>query len=118
MNEENQGLDVLIDYLSFRLLMMKYELKVREDNDWEESIKKKLSNGSSVSSSTTPIQEKPIDKTEKTELSSPRLKRASKHVAKLKVKHEEGLSRVGPLENLIGFNNLRWANPKMISTFV
>ncbi|KAK4025860.1 formin-like protein [Daphnia magna] len=86
LNEENQGLDVLIDYLSFRLLMMKYELKVREDNDWEESIKKKLSNGSnSVSSSTTPIQEKPVDKLEKTELSSPRLKRASKHVAKLKM---------------------------------
>ncbi len=75
----------MIDYLSFRLLMMKYELKVREDNDWEESIKKKLSNGSSVSSSTTPIQEKSVDKVEKTELSSPRLKRASKHVAKLKV---------------------------------
>nr|CAH0111898.1 unnamed protein product [Daphnia galeata] len=85
LNEENQGLDVLIDYLSFRLLMMKYELKVREDNDWEESIKKKLSNGSSVSSSTTPIQEKSVDKVEKTELSSPRLKRASKHVAKLKM---------------------------------
>ena len=66
--------------------MMKYELKVREDNDWEETIKKKLSNGSSVSSSSTPIQEKPgVDKVEKTELSSPRLKRASKHVAKLKV---------------------------------
>ncbi|XP_046450658.1 formin-like protein [Daphnia pulex] len=85
LNEENQGLDVLISYLEFRLLMMKYELKVREDNDWEESIKKKLSNGSSVSSSTTPIQEKPVDKVEKTELSSPRLKRATKHVAKLKM---------------------------------
>lgn len=73
--------------------MMKYELKVREDNDWEESIKKKLSNGSnSVSSSTTPIQEKPVDKLEKTELSSPRLKRASKHVAKLKVRFWEGVS--------------------------
>ena len=86
LNEENQGLDVLISYLSFRLLMMKYELKVREENDWEESIKKKLSNGSSVSSSTaTNSHERSVDKTEKTEMSSPRLKRASKHVAKLKV---------------------------------
>lgn len=85
LNEENQGLDVLIDYLSFRLLMMKYELKVRDENDWEESIKKKLSNGNSVSSSSSPTQEKPVDKLDK-DMSSPRLKRASKHVAKLKVK--------------------------------
>ncbi len=110
----------MISYLEFRLLMMKYELKVREDNDWEESIKKKLSNGSSVSSSTTPIQEKPADKVEKTELSSPRLKRATKHVAKLKVK-----TRRGCVEGLVYSKNLilslkhfRWANPKMISTFV
>lgn len=91
----------MISYLEFRLLMMKYELKVREDNDWEESIKKKLSNGSSVSSSTTPIQEKPVDKVEKTELSSPRLKRATKHVAKLKVK-----TRRGCVEGLVYSKNL------------
>lgn len=67
--------------------MMKYELKVREDNNWEETIKKKLSNGNSLSSSSSPTQDKSVDsKLERTELSSPRLKRASKHVAKLKVK--------------------------------
>ena len=66
--------------------MMKYELRGREENDWEESIKKKLSNGTGLSGSPTHAHDKQDEnKVEKSELSSPRLKRASKHVAKLKV---------------------------------
>lgn len=30
LDEENQGLDALIDYLSFRLLMMRYEQRLME----------------------------------------------------------------------------------------
>lgn len=120
LNEENQGLDVLIDYLSFRLLMMKYELKVREDNNWEETIKKKLSNGNSVSSSSSPTQaDKSVhDKMERTELSSPRLKRASKHVAKLKVEMNWKNFKICSLVSLFirYLVTRRWANRKMIFT--
>lgn len=84
LNEENQGLDVLIDYLSFRLLMMKHELKVGEENGWEEAVKEKLTNGGSNGGSNA-VQSKLADKLGKIEINSPRMKRASKHVAKLKM---------------------------------
>lgn len=68
---------MLIDYLSFRLLMMKHEQRCGEEIEWEET-KEKLSNGV-VNTQTK------LDKLGKIELSSPRMKRASKHVAKLKM---------------------------------
>jgi hypothetical protein len=92
LNEENQGLDVLVDYLSFRLVMMKHELMKSsgdgEENEWEETKEKMHINGSSLSSSgihSGPNANKLADKLGKIELSSPRMKRASKHVAKLKM---------------------------------
>lgn len=80
LNEENRGLDVLIDYLSFRLLMMKYELKTTSEemgNDWA-TVKERLADGANNAT-------KSIDRLGKIELSSPRMKRANKHVTKLKV---------------------------------
>ena len=88
LNEENQGLDVLIDYLSFRLLMMKHELKVGEENDWEEVIKEKLSYGGGNNGIISISQQQTLrlsDKAGKIEVSSPRMKRASKHEKKLKM---------------------------------
>lgn len=75
---------MLIDYLSFRLLMMKYELKTTGDDhaDWDKAaVKEKLADGAN----NAPPVAKSIDRLGKIELSSPRMKRASKHVSKLKV---------------------------------
>ena len=83
---------MLVDYLSFRLVMMKHELMKSsgdgEENEWEETKEKMHINGSSLSSSgihSAPNANKLADKLGKIELSSPRMKRASKHVAKLKM---------------------------------
>ena len=81
LNDENQGLDVLIDYLSFRLLMMRHELKTTSDEnaDWDKTTaKEKLADGANNGPAST-------SRLGKIELSSPRMKRASKHVSKLKV---------------------------------
>lgn len=66
LSEENQGLDVLVDYLTFRLMMLRHEQRLRESLEDEEEAKSL--NG----------QLKP-----QVEMSSPRMKRASRHVQKL-----------------------------------
>ncbi|XP_064078271.1 formin-like protein isoform X4 [Macrobrachium nipponense] len=66
LNEENQGLDVLVDYLTFRLMMLRHEQRIRENLEEEEETRNL--NG----------QLKPS-----VEIDSPRMKRASRHVQKL-----------------------------------
>nr|XP_027210366.1 formin-like protein [Penaeus vannamei] len=66
LSEENQGLDVLVDYLTFRLMMLRHEQRLRESLEDEEESKN--ING----------QLKPS-----VEINSPRMKRASRHVQKL-----------------------------------
>ncbi|XP_071545954.1 formin-like protein [Panulirus ornatus] len=66
LNEENQGLDVLVDYLTFRLMMLRHEQRLRESLEDEEETRNL--NG----------QLKPS-----LEIDSPRMKRASRHVQKL-----------------------------------
>ncbi|XP_050304495.1 formin-like protein [Anthonomus grandis grandis] len=89
LNEENNGLDVLIDYLSFRLGMMRLEQRIAESRS---SSEEKLNpNAHSTLGSTT--FEKTLDKTFDRSngyirmpldiTDSPGLKRRSKHVAKL-----------------------------------
>ncbi|KAI4492182.1 hypothetical protein M0802_009988 [Mischocyttarus mexicanus] len=64
LDEENQGLDALIDYLSFRLLMMRHEQRLLESN--------------------TNSEEKIADQPSLHELKdSPSVKRRSRHVARL-----------------------------------
>ncbi|KAK9892894.1 hypothetical protein WA026_022576 [Henosepilachna vigintioctopunctata] len=84
LNEENNGLDVLIDYLSFRLGMMRHEQRIAESRSASEE---KLNPGSP--SSTLNYQNSTLDRTNghlrmSLDISdSPSLKRRSKHVAKL-----------------------------------
>ena len=76
----------MIDYLSFRLLMKKNELQVgKENGDWEESVKDKLLVNGHHSSSSTSSPSPNNKSSEKLMVNSPRMKRASKHVAKLKM---------------------------------
>ncbi|CAL4106192.1 unnamed protein product, partial [Meganyctiphanes norvegica] len=69
LNEENQGLDVLVDYLTFRLMMLRHEQRLRESLEAEEE-EKSILNGHIKNS---------------VEIDSPRMKRASRHVQKLKM---------------------------------
>ncbi|KAF7272584.1 hypothetical protein GWI33_014642 [Rhynchophorus ferrugineus] len=89
LNEENNGLDVLIDYLSFRLGMMRHEQRIAESRTTSEE-KLGSTTATTLNSSTF---EKSLDKSfERTNgyirmpldiSDSPSLKRRSKHVAKL-----------------------------------
>ncbi|XP_060529722.1 formin-like protein isoform X3 [Cylas formicarius] len=90
LNEENNGLDVLIDYLSFRLGMMRHEQRIAESR----STSEERLNPQAQSTLNSTNFEKTLDKTFDSrgngymrmplELSdSPSLKRRSKHVAKL-----------------------------------
>lgn len=79
LNEENNGLDVLIDYLSFRLGMMRHEQRIADSRTASEE---RLNPQAPV----TPINEKqngyirsPLDLPP----DSPSIKRRSKHVMKL-----------------------------------
>ncbi|XP_028128307.1 formin-like protein [Diabrotica virgifera virgifera] len=83
LNEENLGLDVLIDYLSFRLGMMRHEQRIAESRTGSEE---KLSTGgqNTLNNTQTTLEKNngyiraPLDIQE-----SPNVKRRSKHVAKL-----------------------------------
>ncbi|XP_044753453.1 formin-like protein isoform X1 [Coccinella septempunctata] len=84
LNEDNNGLDVLIDYLSFRLGMMRHEQRIAESrSESEEKLNPSSPN------STVNYQNSTLDRTNghlRTSLDisgSPSLKRRSKHVAKL-----------------------------------
>ncbi|XP_050738380.1 formin-like protein isoform X2 [Eriocheir sinensis] len=66
LSEENQGLDVLVDYLTFRLMMLRHEQRLRESLEEEEDTRNL--NGQLKTS---------------VERDSPRMKRASRHVQKL-----------------------------------
>lgn len=80
LNEENLGLDVLIDYLSFRLGMMRHEQRITESRTGSEEKlglpNQNNSNNVTLDKSNGYIR-MPI------ETGSPSLKRRSKHVAKL-----------------------------------
>lgn len=81
LNEENNGLDVLIDYLSFRLGMMRHEQRIVESRTTSEE---KLNPNLTLNSTSINLDPKngyiraPLDIQ-----NSPSLKRRSKHVAKL-----------------------------------
>ncbi|KAL7644452.1 UNVERIFIED_CONTAM: hypothetical protein RMT77_005284 [Armadillidium vulgare] len=66
LSEENQGLDVIIDYLYFRLMMLRHEQRLRESEDEEELSK---ANGNLLRFNDS--------------MNSPRMKKASRHVQKL-----------------------------------
>lgn len=89
LNEENMGLDVLIDYLSFRLGMMRHEQRIAESRTAsEERLNPNVShhhhlhhNNSSVLSTTEKPNgfiRAPLEMTD-----SPSIKRRTKHIAKL-----------------------------------
>ncbi|XP_056637256.1 formin-like protein [Diorhabda sublineata] len=81
LNEENLGLDVLIDYLSFRLGMMRHEQRINESRTTSEE---KLTGQNSLNHNQTVVDKSngyiraPLEMQD-----SPSLKRRSKHVAKL-----------------------------------
>ncbi|XP_022243881.1 formin-like protein CG32138 [Limulus polyphemus] len=73
LNEENKGLDVLIDYLAFRLVILKHEQTLRDthvhdDHDHENGT---ISNGYPASHHFI------------LEFDTPKIRRASRHIAKL-----------------------------------
>ncbi|XP_023214077.1 formin-like protein CG32138 [Centruroides sculpturatus] len=68
LNEDNKGLDVLVDYLSFRLIIMRHEY-LPLNNFGENNVP----NGSISGSSHRPLLD----------LDTPKMRRASKHIAKL-----------------------------------
>lgn len=90
LNEENLGLDVLIDYLNFRLLMMRHEQRINESrNASEERLNPGMANGAGGGSGQNVMSvhhdnkqngylRPPLEI-----IDSPGIKRRSKHVAKL-----------------------------------
>ncbi|KAF2352704.1 Formin FH3 domain [Trinorchestia longiramus] len=68
LGEENQGLDVLVDYLTFRLMMLRHEERVRESMEEDSGSENHSTSGGSNN---------------RPSLNSPRMKRASRHVQKL-----------------------------------
>ncbi|RZB40880.1 formin-like protein, partial [Asbolus verrucosus] len=82
LNEENNGLDVLIDYLSFRLGMMRHEQRIAESRTASEE--RLNPNQTSLNPVTVSLDKQngyvrsPLDIPD-----SPSIKRRSKHVAKL-----------------------------------
>lgn len=81
LNEENLGLDVLIDYLSFRLGMMRHEQRIAESRTGsEERLNPNSNNNSNTQGSD---KQNGYVKTSSDVPDSPSIKRRSKHVAKL-----------------------------------
>ena len=87
---------MLIDYLSFRLLMMKHELIQKKfiesdqaTSDWPATINEETKDGGGGGggglNGVHPAPVSRLEKLGKIELNSPRMKRASKHVQKLKM---------------------------------
>lgn len=79
LNEENNGLDVLIDYLSFRLGMMRHEQRIAESRT---SSEERLNPNSNNPITTNP-QANGYARPALEIPDSPSVKRRSKHVAKL-----------------------------------
>ncbi|XP_033225241.1 formin-like protein isoform X2 [Belonocnema kinseyi] len=78
LDEENQGLDALIDYLSFRLLMMRHEQRLLESRS--ESEERLQSSGTGDSS---PLNNGCLRPPLHELKDSPGVKRRSRHVARL-----------------------------------
>ncbi|XP_051156889.1 formin-like protein isoform X2 [Leptopilina boulardi] len=78
LDEENQGLDALIDYLSFRLLMMRHEQRLLEER--HESEERLQSSGTGESS---PLNNGCLRPPLHDLKDSPGVKRRSRHVARL-----------------------------------
>ncbi|XP_014471833.1 PREDICTED: formin-like protein CG32138 isoform X3 [Dinoponera quadriceps] len=79
LDEENQGLDALIDYLSFRLLMMRHEQRLLESHT---SSEEKLQTGS-TGGDTSPLNNGCLRPPLHELKDSPGVKRRSRHVARL-----------------------------------
>lgn len=78
LDEENQGLDALIDYLSFRLLMMRHEQRLLESHT---SSEEKLQTGGP--GDTSPLNNGCLRPPLHELKDSPGVKRRSRHVARL-----------------------------------
>ncbi|XP_076627442.1 formin-like protein isoform X1 [Colletes latitarsis] len=78
LDEENQGLDALIDYLSFRLLMMRHEQRLLESHT---SFEEKLQTGGP--GDTSPLNNGCLRPPLHELKDSPGVKRRSRHVARL-----------------------------------
>ncbi|XP_066588389.1 formin-like protein isoform X2 [Prorops nasuta] len=78
LDEENQGLDALIDYLSFRLLMMRHEQRLMESHV---SSEERLQTAGSVDAS--PLNNGCLRPSLHELKDSPGVKRRSRHVARL-----------------------------------
>ncbi|XP_034249251.1 formin-like protein [Thrips palmi] len=84
LDDQNQGLDSLIDYLSFRLVMMRHEQRQTESRtNSEERIHSPA--GSTLSSSNGPNAHNGHIRPALDILDSPALKRRSRHMAKLRM---------------------------------
>ncbi|XP_032677931.1 formin-like protein isoform X3 [Odontomachus brunneus] len=80
LDEENQGLDALIDYLSFRLLMMRHEQRLLESHT---SSEEKLQTGSTGGGDTSTLNNGCLRPPLHELKDSPGVKRRSRHVARL-----------------------------------
>ncbi|XP_060811511.1 formin-like protein isoform X3 [Bombus pascuorum] len=78
LDEENQGLDALIDYLSFRLLMMRHEQRLLESHASSEEKLQTVSSGD-----TSPLNNGCLRPPLHELKDSPGVKRRSRHVARL-----------------------------------
>lgn len=87
LDEENQGLDSLVDYLSFRLIMMRHEQRIKEfskdDSEEHLSSPKNMTLTSSGSGETTKTTNGFLRPSLEELIDSPNLKRRSRHIAKL-----------------------------------
>lgn len=93
LDDQNQGLDALVDYLSFRLQMMRYEQQIQDNlDDSQERISSQqlsastgnINNNTHSSSHNRLAMISTINRPELNEmLSSPSTKRRSKHIQKL-----------------------------------
>ncbi|XP_011136109.1 formin-like protein CG32138 isoform X2 [Harpegnathos saltator] len=79
LDEENQGLDALIDYLSFRLLMMRHEQRLLESHTSSEEKLQTASTGGDTSPLNNGCLRPPLHELK----DSPGVKRRSRHVARL-----------------------------------
>ncbi|CAH0555956.1 unnamed protein product [Brassicogethes aeneus] len=84
LNEDNQGLDVLIDYLSFRLGMMRHEQRIAESRSTsEEKLNPNAHSTLNSSNLSSPDKTNGYIRTPLEIPDSPSIRRRSKHVAKL-----------------------------------
>ncbi|XP_059622727.1 formin-like protein isoform X1 [Phlebotomus argentipes] len=90
LDEENQGLDALIDYLSFRLSMMRHEQRIQEARieseerlDATVNLSSSNATGSNELSSPTCVRPNGIRPGLGELIDSPSVKRRSRHIAKL-----------------------------------